>query len=140
MTQTVLLPVDLTDDATWSHALPRALDVAQDGALHVVTVIPNFSMPVVGSYFGEGFIERALHEVGEELSTWVNANIPEGQEVHPHVMHGRIYQEIIEAAERLGVDAIVMGVPPADLAQYLLGPNAARVVRHARCSVYVVRG
>jgi universal stress protein F len=33
----------------------------------------------------------------------------------------------------------IMAVGHPDLAQYLLGPNAARVVRHATCSVLVVR-
>jgi hypothetical protein len=34
---------------------------------------------------------------------------PPEVEVHPHVLHGRVYDEIITAANRLGVDAIVMG-------------------------------
>jgi nucleotide-binding universal stress UspA family protein len=33
----------------------------------------------------------------------------------------------------------VVGAHRQDLKDYLLGPNAARVVRHADCSVYVVR-
>ncbi len=140
MTHKILFPVDLTAPATWQHALPRALDMARGGELHVITVIPNFGMPVVGNYFGEGFIERALHDVGVELSNWVRENIPDVQEVHPHVVHGRIYHEIISAAERLGIQTIVMGAPRNDVTDYLLGPNAARVVRHARQSVFVVRG
>ncbi|CAM4297330.1 universal stress protein [Palleronia rufa] len=140
MTQSILLPVDLAAPATWENALPRALDLTRGGALHVISVIPNFAMPVVGTYFDDGFIERALHEVGEELTKWVNAHVPDSQEVHPHVTHGRVYDEIVSAAERLGVETIVMGAPRADLSQYLLGPNAARVVRHARQSVFIVRG
>lgn len=140
MTQSILLPIDLSTPASWENALPRALDLTQGGALHVITVIPNFGMPLVGNYFDDGFVERALHEVGAELTAWVNANVPDEQEVHPHVTHGRIYDEIIRAAERLGVETIVMGAPKADLTEYLLGPNAARVVRHARQSVFVVRG
>ncbi len=140
MTHNILFPVDLTHQNTWEHALPRALDMARGGALHVITVIPNFSMPMVGNYFDEGFIDRALHDVGQELSRWVREHIPEDQEVHPHVVHGRIYHEIISAGERLDVDTIVMGAPRNDATRYLLGPNAARVVRHSERSVFVVRG
>ena len=140
MTQSILLPVDLASPPSWESALPRALDLTRGGALHVISVIPNFGMPVVGNYFDDGFVDRALHDVGEELTAWVNAHVPDAQEVHPHVTHGRIYDEIIRAAERLGVETIVMGAPKADLTEYLLGPNAARVVRHARQSVFVVRG
>jgi nucleotide-binding universal stress UspA family protein len=34
---------------------------------------------------------------------------------------------------------IVVGAHKPDLSEYLLGPNAARIVRHSKCSVYVVR-
>jgi hypothetical protein len=49
------------------------------------------------------------------------------------VLHGRVYDQIIAAADKLGVsDAIVMGSHRPELSDYLLGPNAARVVRHAQ--------
>ncbi len=140
MAHAILLPLDLASPDTWEHALPRALEMAKGGTLHVITVIPNFGLPVVGNYFDDKFLDRALHDVGRELEKWVNAHIPESQDVHPHVVHGRIYHEIIHAADRLGVDTVVIGAPPSDMADYLLGPNAARVVRHARQSVFVVRG
>ena len=60
-------------------------------------------------------------------------------DAHPHVLHGRVYDEIISAADRLGVDAIVMASHDPALSDYLIGPNAARVVRHARQTVLVVR-
>ncbi|SEN81449.1 universal stress protein [Palleronia pelagia] len=140
MSQTILLPVDLSSSPSWEHALPKALEMAKGGTLHVVTVIPNFGSSMVGGYFSDNFMEQALHEIGEDLTKWVNANIPSEQDVNPHVVHGRIYEEIIKAAENLDVDTIVMGTPPHHMTEYLLGPNAARVVRHSKKSVYVVRG
>lgn len=142
MFKTILLPIDLSASMSWGKALPAALDMCKstDGVLHVVTVLPDFGMSVVGSFFESGFEERALHEVGEKLTEWVAENVPDDIEVHPHVMHGRVYDQIISAADKLGVDAIVMGSHRPDLTDYLLGPNAARVVRHASQSVFVVRG
>lgn len=142
MFRTVLLPIDLSAEASWARALPAALRLIgpENGVLHVVTVVPDFGMSVVGSYFDSGFEQKALHEVGDKLSAWVAENVPEGVDIHPHVLHGRVYDEIISAAERLNVDAIVMGSHTPELSDYLLGPNAARVVRHARQSVFVVRG
>jgi nucleotide-binding universal stress UspA family protein len=58
--------------------------------------------------------------------------VPDHIEVHPHVLHGKIYDEILRAADKLGVDVIVMGSHRPELKDYLLGPNAARVMRHAR--------
>jgi nucleotide-binding universal stress UspA family protein len=141
MYKTILLPVDLSAEQSWARALPTALQLGgPDIVLHVVTVLPDFGMSVVGSYFDKGFETKALHDVGETLSAWVNAHVPDGIEVHPHVLHGRIYDQIIAAADKLDVDAIVIGSHTPELADYLLGPNAARVVRHARQSVFVVRG
>ncbi|MCU4652696.1 universal stress protein [Roseibacterium sp. SDUM158016] len=143
MFKTVLLPIDLAESSSWEKALPAALRLCQPedgGVLHVMTVVPDFGMSVVGTYFGAEFEERAMNQVGETLGQWVAENVPEGTEVHRHVTQGRVYDEIIRAADRLNVDAIVMGSHRPELTDYLLGPNAARVVRHANQSVFVVRG
>ena len=142
MFKTVLLPVDLSARQSWDHALPAALQLLGDvpgGVLHVCTVMPDFGMSIVGTYFESGFEARALHDLGEQLAEWMVAHVPEGVEAHPHVLHGAVYDQIIAAADRLEVDAIVMGSHRPELKDYLLGPNAARVVRHARQSVFVVR-
>lgn len=141
MFKKILLPVDLSAETSWTKALPAALRLGgEDMELHVATVLPDFGMSVVSGYFDEGFEQRALHDVGERLAAWVAEHVPDGVEVHPHVLHGRIYDEIIAAADRIGADAIVMASHRPDLSDYLIGPNAARVVRHATQSVFVVRG
>ncbi len=56
------------------------------------------------------------------------------------VENGTVYREIVEAAKDLNIDDIVMGAHRPSLSDYLLGPNSARVARHAGCSVTVVRG
>jgi nucleotide-binding universal stress UspA family protein len=50
------------------------------------------------------------------------------------------YQEILKTAEAIQADLIVMGSHRPELSDYLLGSNTEKVVRHARCSVMVVRG
>lgn len=142
MFKTILLPVDLSAEASWKKALPAALRLGEPEhpVLHVVSVVPDFGVSVVGTFFDRDFEEKALHEVGERLTEWVRAHVPEHIEVHPHVLHGRVYDQIITAADSLAVDAIVMASHTPELSDYLLGPNAARVVRHARQSVFVVRG
>jgi len=142
MFKSILLPIDLSAEPSWKKAAPVAIKMARDdgASLHVVTVLPDFGMSMVGSYFAEGYEEKALHQIGEDLNSWVAEHVPDGLDVHPHVLHGRVYDEIISAADRLKVDAIVMGSHRPELRDYLLGPNAARVVRHANQSVFVVRG
>ena len=55
------------------------------------------------------------------------------------IAEGTIYERIIHCAEKTSADLIIMGAHRPELKDYLLGPNAARVVRHAECSVLVVR-
>lgn len=56
------------------------------------------------------------------------------------VANGTVYEEILKAAKETKCDFIVMASHRPELKDYLLGPNAARVVRHAECSVLVIRG
>ncbi len=135
MFKTILLPIDLSSEASWAKALPAANRMLDEGGtLHVLSVFPDISM--VANYFPADFEHDALHDLGERLTAWVSENAPNAR---PHVMHGRVYDEIIQAADRLEADAIVMASHRPTMADYLIGPNAARVVQHARQSVFVVR-
>lgn len=142
MYTSILLPIDLSAEPSWKKAAPTAIQMARDygAVVHVATVVPDFGMSVVGGYFSEDFEKDALHKTGEALNDWVAQHMPKDLEVHPHVLHGRVYDEIITAADRVGAEVIVMGSHRPELKDYLLGPNAARVVRHANQSVFVVRG
>ena len=141
MVNTILLPVDLSDaDAGNMSSLNEAIRILdQGGTLHVVSVLPDFGMSQVSGFFRKDYEKDLLHSFGEKLAAWVNANVPDEIDVHPHVVHGTVYDEILRVADKLNVDVIVMGAHRPELSDYLLGGNAARVVRHAKQSVYVVR-
>ncbi|WP_322891146.1 MULTISPECIES: universal stress protein [unclassified Yoonia] len=140
MTKSVLMPIDLTDNESWPAALREALlMVGNDGILHVISVLPDFGLAQVSGYFKKNYEKEAIKAFGAALTDWINDNVPDSVEVHPHILHGTIYDEILRAANKLAVDVIVMGSHRPAFRDYLLGPNAARVVRHANCSVYVVR-
>lgn len=140
MSKTILLPIDLNNpDVSSAAPLNEALMMLDGGKLHVLSVVPEFGIAQVSGFFPKGHEKELLNSVGAALKDWVNTNVPASVEVHPHVVHGTVYDAILRVADKLGVDVIVMGAHRPDLADYLLGPNAARVVRHAKQSVYVVR-
>ncbi len=141
MVSSILLPVDLSDEENWKPALEVAIAQARahQATLHVVSVLPEMGMAMVGAYLGADFAKGAMGTLTRRLAEWAEANAPADVEVHPHVLQGKVYDEILRAADRLGVDLIVMGSHRPEFSDYLLGPNAARVVRHAKQSVYVVR-
>jgi nucleotide-binding universal stress UspA family protein len=141
MIRSILLAVDLNHESSWRKALPQAVALARadDAALHVITVIPDFGKSIVGSYFPEGFSEKALNETEAALTKLVAEQVPGDVSATVHVKHGTIYRKIIEAAGKLGCDLIVMASHRSEMKDYLIGPNAARVVRHAPQSVFVDR-
>ncbi|MCF6231539.1 MAG: universal stress protein [Rhodobacteraceae bacterium] len=136
----ILLPVDIFHDDGWQDALNHAVFLARqnDAAIHALAVIPDFGMALVGSYFPEGFSSNALSEAEKNLAGFVAKNL-EGLDVTTHIKHGTVYKEILICADEIGADMIVMASHRPEMRDYLLGPNAARVVRHARQSVTVIR-
>jgi nucleotide-binding universal stress UspA family protein len=52
---------------------------------------------------------------------------------------GGAYAEILSVADSSGADLIVVASHQPELSDYLLGSTAAKIVRHAKISVLVVR-
>ena len=71
MFRTILLPIDLNEASSWERALPIALELcrAHGAKLHVMTVVPDFGMAIVGSFFPEGYEDRALAGADTALHT-----------------------------------------------------------------------
>lgn len=141
MTNSILLPIDLNHESSWNLALPQAVAMAKANRaeLHVLTVIPDYGSSMVGSFFPEGFADNALKETKDALDSLVAANIPKDVGATAHAVHGTIYKRILATADENACDLIVLGSHRPSMSDYLLGPNAARVVRHAKQSVFVVR-
>ncbi|MCA8907521.1 MAG: universal stress protein [Rhodospirillaceae bacterium] len=137
----ILLPVDLDQESSWERALPAAVEVSQKAGarLHVMTVVPDYGMSIVGSFFPENYEAKALENAAAALHTFVQAHVPKRIQVRHVVGHGTVYAEILREAQEVHADLIVLAAHRPALKDFLLGPNAARVVRHANCSVLVVR-
>jgi len=81
--------------------------------------------------------DGALNALNTLVTDVVGAE--QNAEVRHIVAVGVVYEEVLKAAKISEADLIVIGAHREDFKDYLLGPNAARVVRHSKCSVYVVR-
>ncbi len=141
MFRKILLALDLGDPNSVDRILPVAEEMAErnNAELHVLTVIPNYSMPIVGSFFPDDFEQNAVRTAQQKLTEVLNSRAANPAATKGHVAHGAIYEEIIKSADALGCDLIIMEAHRPELKDFLLGPNAARVVRHARQSIFVVR-
>ncbi|WP_170413503.1 universal stress protein [Ruegeria atlantica] len=143
MTNAVLCAVDISNGDLDTHVLKKAAALAdQEGAqLDVVTVLPDFGESWVSGFFESDFHDKALEKAHSQLAEMcVSALGADRNEKIRHVVAtGTAYQEILKTAEGADSDLIVIGAHKPDFKDYLLGPNAARVVRHSNVSVYVVR-
>lgn len=143
MIKSILCAVDISQPIVETEVLKIAAQFAElNGAqLDVITVVPDFGMSVVGSFFNADHTKKANAEAKTVLNKLVEGVL--GAEVNQKVRHivatGSAYEEILKTAEAANTDLIVIGAHKPDFKDYLLGPNAARVVRHSECSVYVVR-
>ncbi len=137
----ILLPIDLGDVESSRKAVSTAIELGRtEGArLHLLCVVPGYSMSIVSQFFPEGFEEKSLAEAAKQLDDFSAKNIPSEIENRAIVANGTVYEEILRTAKEIACDVIVMASHRPELKDYLLGPNAARVVRHANCSVLVVR-
>ena len=140
MVKTILVPVDLAEPETAQPAIERAAAMAEasGGTLRLVNVrslLPVTYMEFVPAQFEEGQQEEAEARLGE-----VAARVPlPSERVSAVVRLGSVYNEVLEEAEKTGADLIVVGSHRPTMATYLLGSNASTIVRHAKCSVLVVR-
>ncbi|OUS08142.1 universal stress protein UspA [Rhodobacterales bacterium 52_120_T64] len=141
MFKSILLPIDLNEPSSWEKSIPVAIDMAKTyGAqLRVMTVIPDFGKSIVGSYFPAGFSDKALADTMATLEKLVVEVFSTDVNVESIARHGSVYKEVLEVADLVGADLIVLTSHRPARSDYLLGPNAARVVRHAKQSVFVVR-
>ncbi len=141
MFKEILLPIDLGDTGSSKSALSVAVEFSQGAGakLHVLAVVPGMGMSIISQYFPEDFEEKSLTSAAQQLNDFIGANISSDIATYAIVANGTIYEEILRVAAETGCDLIVMTSQRPELKDYLLGPNAARVVRHSKCSVLVVR-
>lgn len=141
MFRNLLVPIDLSDKHSWRKALPVAISMCEtyQAKLHLLTVMPDFGLPLVGQFFPEGYEAKARQQLAKQIKEFAAEQVPRTLPSRCIVAEGKIYQEILHAAETIKADLIVMGSHRPELKDFLLGPNAAKVVRHATCSVMVVR-
>ena len=136
----ILATVDLGDEESSIKVINAAQElVSNDDILFVICVVPDFGMSVVSGFFPEGHEQQMIDSTQTALHAFTEAHVTKGTPVKHIIAHGKIYEEILSAADECKADLIVVGSHRPALKDYLLGPNAARVARHAVQSVLVVR-
>ena len=146
-----LAPIDLEDETLSAGVIEKTVQMATGvpGAkIYLMTVVPGISPGIDQRYAIRGEMKGSTDyplqqwkdEAAKELQEIADKKIPREMQGGIVVENGTVYREVVEAAKDLDIEHIVMGAHRPSLADFLLGPNSARVARHAGCSVTVVRG
>jgi nucleotide-binding universal stress UspA family protein len=136
----IVLAVDLADPASSPKGLAQALElVTQSGGdlrlVNVQPLLPATFMEYVPTDFDEEQEKRARDALAEIVA---NLTLPKTR-LTSAVLSGGVHLELLRDAEAWGADLIVVGSHRPVMSDYLLGSNAKTIVRHAQCSVLVVR-
>lgn len=139
----ILVPVDFSPTSEGALAYARELARTFGSALHVLHVVPD---PGAQPWSAESFVIspnviRAQWE--REATVQLEALIPPSQrtgDIRVTTRVGSAVEEILEYAQDVGIDLIVMGTHGRGrIAHALLGSVAERVVRKASCPVLTLR-
>ncbi|HXV24376.1 MAG TPA: universal stress protein [Alphaproteobacteria bacterium] len=136
----ILLPIDIANRSSWEYALPQAIELATAGSgiVTAMTVVRELKVMFEGVYL-EIQLERIVAEAKAKLAEIVSGYGAGVVPVRQDVRVGSIGSQIIAAARDHRADLIVMASHRPEMSDYLIGPNAAHVARHATCSVLVLR-
>ncbi len=139
MTEKILVPLDP------SHAGAKVLDTAREMAerrgaeLVLMTVLPNVPA-IVDSFMPSNYQNEAVEETRRAIEQRLEEKGLPKDAYKIVIRHGSPYDEVISYAREIGASLIVVGShAPRTAADYLLGSTASKIVRHADCSVFVVR-
>ena len=135
MYKNILVPITFDETRDSKTALEIAHAISEEGAkitaLHVVEEIPSY----VAQYLPEGQMTQNISEIESTLAEKIKGEIG----VDVVVIEGHAGHTIVDYAAKHGIDCIVVASHRPGFQDYFLGSTAARVVRHAPCSVHVVR-
>ena len=132
----ILVPVVFDHGEKSTNSLKVAGELLSDGGkitlLHVMEEVPSYAT----TYLPEGLGEQHVADAKQGLR-----DIASGIEApcEAVVVHGHAYTTILEYSKKHGVDCIVIASHKPGFEDYFLGSTAARVVRHAKCGVHVLR-
>jgi nucleotide-binding universal stress UspA family protein len=140
----ILVPLDFSPSADQALSYARAFAIDFGASLHLVHVVEDrlLSSPwpnevYQGSLYG--LRERLIKEAEKRLSDCASSVRTNGLRVTLDVLIGAPSHTIVDTANDLDADLIVMGTHGrTGISHLFIGSVAERVVRHAACPVLVV--
>ena len=141
MYKRILVPVDLDDLSIMDKVFDLIrVSFSQDQAsnIRLINVQPIVPVSILG-YLPPSFDEDMDHQVQTNFDRLLSERNLSDHKVTKIIRRGSVSDEILAESKDWGADIIIIGSHRPSMTTYLLGSNAASVVRHAKCSVLVIR-
>ncbi|UUM30929.1 universal stress protein [Vibrio japonicus] len=142
MYKQILVPVDLNDQGFSDKAVEAAVWYAthSNAQLHLLNVLPGMHMSMVASYFPKDAAIKMKQDVEEQLKKFALDNIPDNVLYSVNVSEGQPASTILEYADKVGADLIVMpSHKRSRLDKALLGSVTNKVVQKSHINVLVIK-
>ncbi|MEK8091593.1 universal stress protein [Methylocystis sp. IM3] len=136
----ILVPLDLSEPQMSNYAVryAEALAKAFDADIRLVNVQSLVPLPFL-DYVPEDFDESVRRGLEDELAS-IAADIDRAPErISTSLLFGPVYQKVLSEAESWGSDVVLLCSHRPEMERFLIGSNASAIVRHANCSVIVLR-
>ncbi|OLQ90578.1 universal stress protein [Vibrio panuliri] len=136
----ILMPVDLAYPDVVKKEVDMALKLIDEhGVIDMLYVDEaRVHRSMVPTASGSAF--SAQHQNAfDSVHTMLEMYVPKAHRGKAIVRNGVVFDEVVLQAKRSQVDAIVMASAKPKFRSYFLGSNAAKIVRHSHCSVFVVK-
>ncbi|NNE22496.1 MAG: universal stress protein [Rhizobiales bacterium] len=135
----ILAPVDLAHPETAKRMVTEAKALADKTGskltlLNVVPAIPGFAAAELPA----GTIKKMVSDAERELRK-LASDLGLDKSARTMLRSGKPHSQILQVADEISADLIVIASHQPGIEDYLLGSVASRVVRHAKCSVLVER-
>lgn len=141
MYQKILVAIDVSREKNAAKLCQAAQNLADsnDAAVHLVSVVPDYGMPLVASYFPKDAQAGLKQEMSDMLDKLASEHLGENASVS--LRQGKRAQKVLDEIQRWNPDLVVLGCRQKVSRDNhrLLGSFSASVTDRAGCSVLVVR-
>ena len=137
MYKTIMVPIDLShaDKGAAMIDVAKNMNTTNDARIVLLNVVPELptymaeQLPKDVMADSRPVAQKQLQEIADKS----------GVKCEAITKIGHAYRTILATAEDEGADLIIIASHQPGIQDYFLGSTAARVVRHATCSVLVTR-
>jgi len=136
----IIVAVDLAHGEAGKSLLEKAVALADAGGtvrlVHVLEDVPSY----IAAELPRDLNDRRNAEAKVELKLLADSvGAGSGVTFETEIRNGAAAGQILQSAEDNGADLVMIASHRPGLSDYFIGSTAARVVRHAQCSVLISR-